>query len=186
MFVIALQVMIAWFYSHVLEWIIHKYLLHNRKAGPAFKHHFRYHHLAARRNGMLDNKYRKDKWYHWLVDDEIVGLSLLSVIHLPIAWFFPWAYGILVISALHYFVVHRLAHRDYHWARKNLPHHYEHHMGPDQAMNWGVRSSWVDKLFNTRKLYIGTKREILVYRRICSAEKRGVRVRSHRIERQRY
>ena len=174
------QIVIAWFYSHVLEWFIHKYVLHNPKIGPAFKHHYKYHHLAARRNAMVDKKYLKSRWYHWFVDDEITGLSFLAILHLPLAWFFPYAYAVLMISAVHYFTVHRLAHQDYHWARKYLSHHYDHHMGIDQNVNWGVRSDWVDHFFNTRVVYKGTKREILRYKRVCSAEKRGVRVRSHR------
>ena len=129
---------------------------------------------------MIDNKYIKGRWYEWLWDDEIVGLSILSVIHLPIAWFFPYAYLYLVLAAVQYFVVHRLAHRDYHWARNYLSHHYDHHMGINQHMNWGVRAAWPDKLFGSRAVYKGTKREIIQYKRTNSADKRGVRVRSHR------
>lgn len=178
-----LQVLVAWFYSHVLEWFIHKHVLHNKIVKSAFKHHFRYHHLAARRNAMIDKKYIKSRWYHWLVDDETVGLTFLALLHLPLVWIFPWAYGVLVVSAIHYFFVHWRAHRDVHWARSNLSHHYDHHMGPNQHLNWGVRAQWVDKLFKTRLVYKGTKREILVYKRVRISEKRGVSARSHRTKR---
>lgn len=181
--IIFFQIVIAWVYSHFLEYFVHKYVLHNLKVKPAFKHHFRYHHLAARRTGMIDYKYKKPSWFHWLWDDETIGLSFLALLHLPVVFLFPWAYAVLIISALHYFLVHGMSHKDYHWGRKHLSHHYDHHMGTDQGMNWGVRRDWVDRLFRTRGVYKGTKREILNYKRICSAEKRGVRVRSHRNKR---
>ena len=115
---------------------------------------------------MVDSKYRKNKFIHWLKDDEIVGLSLLAVLHLPLAWFFPFAYGVLLISAVHYFFLHKISHSDHLWAREHLSHHYDHHMGKNQGMNWGVRADWVDKIFGTREVYKGTKREIINYKRV--------------------
>tara|TARA_A100001011_G_scaffold297472_2_gene310182 strand:- start:54 stop:452 length:399 start_codon:yes stop_codon:yes gene_type:complete len=132
---------------------------------------------------MIDNKYIKPRWYHWLKDDEVVGLSGLALLHLPLAWFFPWAYGVLILSAVHYFFAHKRAHSDAHWAREKLSHHYDHHMGPDQAKNWGVRADWVDRLFGSRKVYKGTKREIIMYKRVKVSSRRGVSARSYRVKR---
>ena len=163
MTLILTQIILAWIYSHVLEYLLHKNLLHNPKSKAWFKFHFGDHHRQARSFYMLDKKYVKEKWWHWFKDDEVIGLSILAILHGPLFFFFPYAYAVLIISAIHYFVVHQWAHRGHHWARKWLPHHYDHHMGKDQHSNWGVRSAWVDEMVGTRKVWKGSLREQIRY-----------------------
>jgi len=50
--------------------------------------------------------------------------------------------------------VHRKAHLDTEWGKKNLPWHYDHHMGKNQNANWGVTTDWVDRLAGTRIKYL--------------------------------
>ena len=43
---------------------------------------------------------------------------------------------------------------DVEWAKKNIPWHYEHHMGNNQDANWGVTNSFWDLLIGTRVKYL--------------------------------
>ena len=153
---VILQMAIAWVYSHVLEYTLHRWWLHNRKRKHWFRDHFGNHHRIARKNWMFDH--RSHDPISVRNDREIKGLILLALLHSPVAIWFPWAYLVLVYSALAYFVVHRRAHQDFRWARENLPWHYDHHVG-QQNMNWGVRLPWVDWIAGTRREYKGTPRE---------------------------
>ncbi len=54
---------------------------------------------------------------------------------------------------------HMRAHLDPAWGRESMPWHYDHHMGPDQDMNWGIVRPWFDELMGTRARYAGTARE---------------------------
>ena len=173
-----MQVAIAWAYSHILEHCIHRWWLHNRKRKHWFKDHFGDHHKISRKNCMYDARsYSK---IDPRGDREIKGLMMLALVHSPIAIWFPWAYLVLVYSAISYFFVHRRAHQDFRWARENVPWHYDHHMGPDQNMNWGVRLPWVDWIAGTRKIYVGTPREEKEYNSFLRTIKRIYAIRSHR------
>ena len=183
MFVLAvLQVAIAWVYSHVLEYCLHRWWLHNRKRKHWFKDHFGNHHKIARKNQMYDP--RSYTGIDPRGDREVKGLILLALAHSPIAIWFPYAYLVLAYSAISYFLVHRKAHQDFRWARENVPWHYDHHMGPDQNLNWGVRRSWVDTLVGTRKVYVGTPKEEKEYNDFLRTIKRVYAIRSHLDKRQ--
>ena len=117
-------------------------------------------------------------------DREIKGLALLALIHSPIAIWFPWAYLILAYSTVAYFLVHRRSHQDFRWARNYVPWHYDHHVGPNQNMNWGVRLPWVDWIVGTRQVFIGTPREEEQYNNFLGTIKRIHAIRSHSNKRQ--
>ena len=171
------QMAIAWVYSHLLEYSLHRWWLHNRKRKHWFRDHFGNHHKLARKNWMYD--YRSHDKIQPTKDREIKGLFLLALLHAPIAIWFPWAYLVLVYSAFAYFIVHRRAHQDFRWARENLPWHYDHHIGK-QNMNWGVRLPWVDWIAGTRVKHVGTPREEREYNSFLRTIKRIYAVRSHR------
>ena len=173
---VALQMTIAWIYSHLLEYVLHRWWLHNRKRKHWFRDHFGNHHKLARKNWMYD--YRSHDKIQPTKDREIKGLFLLGLIHSPVAIWFPWAYLVLVYSTFAYFIVHRRSHQDFHWARKNLPWHYDHHIGK-QNMNWGVRLPWVDWIAGTRIKYVGTKKEETEYNSFIRTIKRIYAIRSH-------
>lgn len=177
---VILQMAIAWVYSHLLEYSLHRWWLHNRKRKHWFRDHFGNHHKLARKNWMYDH--RSHDTIQPTKDREIKGLLLLALLHSPIAIWFPWAYLVLVYSTAVYFVVHRRAHQDFRWARENLPWHYDHHIGK-QNMNWGVRLPWVDWLFGTRRIYKGTPQEERGYNSFLRTIKRIHAVRSHRNKR---
>ena len=178
---VLLQMAIAWVYSHLLEYSLHRWWLHNRKRKHWFRDHFGNHHKLARKNWMYDHR-SHDK-IQPTKDREIKGLLLLALLHSPIAIWFPWAYLVLVYSAAAYFIVHRRAHQDFRWARENLPWHYDHHIG-QQNMNWGVRLPWVDWIAGTRRVYRGTPREEREYNSFLRTIKRIHAIRSYRNKRQ--
>lgn len=181
MFGIVLQVALAWAYSHVLEYCLHRWLLHNRHRKKWFKTHFGDHHKIARRNMMLDSKAYKA--IEIKGDPEIKGLIVLGLLHSPVAILWPFAYAMLIWSAFSYFFVHRRAHQDFRWARENLSWHYDHHMGPDQNVNWGVRLPWVDWIMGTRVHWKGEQKEVSEYNSFFRMIKRIYGTRSHRNQR---
>ncbi len=145
---IVVQIFAAWVYSHIFEYVAHRYFLHNHKLFKfAFKNHFATHHRVSRKNKMYDEAYESLLSSRF----EIVSLLAASALHVPIAFVFPWAYGTLVFSAFMYYFLHRKAHTDVEWGKKWLPWHYAHHMGKDQHVNWGVRLPIVDYIMGTRK-----------------------------------
>ena len=146
---IVLQIFAAWVYGHILEYVAHRYFLHNHKKFKfAFKNHFATHHKISRKNEMYDSNYENAISSKF----EILSLSIAAVLHAPLVIFFPWSYGTLVFSALMYYILHRKAHTDVEWGKKWLPWHYAHHMGRDQHKNWGVRLPIVDHVLGTREL----------------------------------
>ena len=119
-------------------------------------------------------------------DPEVKGLIVLALLHVPIAVVWPFAYATLVYSSISYFVVHRKAHQDFRWARENLPWHYDHHMGKNQNMNWGVRLPWVDWIMGTRVHWKGEQREEREYNNFFRTLKRVYAIRSHRDKRKQH
>ena len=141
------QILAAWLYSHIFEYIAHRYVLHgHKKFKYAFNHHFSQHHGASRKNGMYDETYEN------LVSSkfEVISLSFITAAHFPLWFFFPYAYITLVFSMTAYYVLHRKSHTDVEWGKKWLPWHYDHHMGKNQHLNWGVRLPIIDYIAGTR------------------------------------
>ena len=120
------QIILAWFYGHIIEYLAHRYILHNWKIKIPFKNHFGNHHKICRRTDFHDKRYKKVLSKDSLF--EIGTLTSLTVIHFPIWFFFPWAYVTIIWSVLCYYIVHRKMHTEPQWAVKWTPWHYEHHM----------------------------------------------------------
>jgi sterol desaturase/sphingolipid hydroxylase (fatty acid hydroxylase superfamily) len=141
------QILAAWFYSHIFEYLVHRHILHsNKNFKRAFKHHFSQHHGTSRKNQMYDESYEN------LVSSkfEIIGLSFAALIHFPLVFFFPYAYATLLLAMITYYIVHRKAHTDVAWGKKYMPWHHDHHMGKNQHLNWGVRLPIIDHIAGTR------------------------------------
>lgn len=178
------QVAIAWVYSHVLEYCLHRWLLHDRHKKYWFKTHMGDHHRAAKKNFMYDENFKKE--VNIMTDPEVRGLILLAMIHSPIAALFPYAYLTLIICSYSYFYTHRKSHQDLRWARENAPWHYDHHLGKDQNVNWGVRLPIIDWLVGTRVKYKGTQIEEERYNSLINKLRQINELRSHRNKRKRY
>ena len=146
---IGTQVAIAWLYGHVFEYCAHRYLLHDHKNfKPLFRNHFGHHHYVSRKNEMYDEGYSSFLSSRF----EMIALVAAAFVHLPIAFYYSYAYCTLLVSLTVYYIVHRKAHTNVEWGRRWLPWHYDHHMGKNQHLNWGVRLPIIDILTGTRKV----------------------------------
>ena len=141
-------------YSHLLEWVLHKYVLHGlgkNKKSP-WASHWHTHHRRSRQNDHYDEDYKKG-FFDLTVRSEILGLCTLSLIHLPLIFISPLFYITLVLCSIRYYKIHKKSHLDPEWCKKHLPWHYDHHMGKNQDANWGVTTDWIDRLVGTRIKY---------------------------------
>jgi len=149
-----LSIPLAIVYSHLLEWAMHKYVLHgigkNKKS--AWASHWNTHHRRSRQNDNYDEDYKKG-FFDKTVRSEILGLFVLSFIHIPTIFISPLFYYTLVVCAIRYYLIHKKSHLDVEWCKKHLPWHYDHHMGKNQDANWGVTTDWFDKVAGTRIKY---------------------------------
>jgi sterol desaturase/sphingolipid hydroxylase (fatty acid hydroxylase superfamily) len=136
---VLLQIVLAYLYSHVLEYYVHKFLHRFKKKGQLLSFHLRAHHVNAKKHMMLDRPSGREALY----------LGLLAAAHSPLLLVAPWAFGTLVVCSCMYLYVHNKSHLDPEWGKKHVPWHVDHHLGNQQA-NWGVRRDWVDKLLGTR------------------------------------
>ena len=139
----------------MLEWVVHKYVLHGlgkRKNSP-WASHWHTHHRNSRKNDNYDDDYN----YSFMKKTrrgEIFGLIKMALVHLPLLFYIPLFYATLIACAFRYYFMHKKAHLDVEWGKKNMPWHYDHHMGKNQDSNWGVTTDWVDKIVGTRMTHI--------------------------------
>jgi len=152
---------VAVVFSNAVEWIVHKYVLHGLGANKRsfWSFHWHEHHKNARRHGFFDPDYERSPFGWNAQGKEVLGLFWLSLGVTPFLALAPYfvltSYG----TAYNYYRCHKRAHRDPEWARKHLPWHYDHHMGPNQHANWCVTRPWFDLILGTRVPYAGTDRE---------------------------
>lgn len=152
-------------YANAFEWVAHKYLLHGRgkEKGSFFSFHWHGHHRNARRYGHVDPMYVQPLLGGGVAlqarGKEAVGLAVTALVHWPVMKRAPW-FGVAIGGAMAaYYWVHQRSHQDTEWARKWLPWHYDHHMGPNQDANWCVTFPLFDHVMGTREPYVGTERE---------------------------
>lgn len=150
---IVLQISIAWLYSHIAEYCIHRWLLHKFaiKKGKIFSFHWRGHHKEARINNFKDNAYFGHPFKINSAGKELFYLVCVIILHAPLYLYFPWAFLTLCYSTASYYYIHRKSHRNPEWAAENLPWHYAHHMAMNQNANFGVRSDLIDRIAGTRE-----------------------------------
>lgn len=144
-----------------IEWVVHKHVLHGlgRNKASFWSFHWHEHHREARQNDHVDRFYERSVFGWHAQTKEAVALVGAGLAFLPLAPVAPvfvatlWGYGIF------YHQVHKRSHTDPDWARRWVPWHYDHHMGPNQDANWGVVLPWWDHVLGTREVYYGTERE---------------------------
>lgn len=151
----------AIFFSNGVEWVVHKYVLHGLGARKSsfWAFHWHEHHRNARREGFYDPDYQRSAFGWHAQGKEVLGLFGLSLLVTPLLPFAPYFTLTAYLTAYNYFWCHKRAHQDPDWARKHLPWHYDHHMGPNQHSNWCVTRPWFDHILGTREPYLGTERE---------------------------
>lgn len=149
------------FLANLSEWLVHRHVLHGlgRRRSSFWSFHWHEHHRAARRNAMFDPDYERFPIGWHAQGKEILGLSLGAIPALAVAPWMPTLGLTLVGCGVEYWYKHRRAHLDPAWARAHLPWHVDHHLGRDQDANWCVTRPWCDRLFGTRKPWLGTAEE---------------------------
>jgi sterol desaturase/sphingolipid hydroxylase (fatty acid hydroxylase superfamily) len=147
-----IQIIIGLLYVNLLEWTVHKYLLHglgkNKKSIFAF--HWKDHHRVVRKHNFKDPDY-----FGSIVSSfkskEVIILFILALLHLPLVFIFPVLYFTLCLGMLLYYGLHRYAHTNPVWAKKYLRWHYDHHCGKNQDSNWCVTFPLWDYVLGTRR-----------------------------------
>jgi sterol desaturase/sphingolipid hydroxylase (fatty acid hydroxylase superfamily) len=149
-------------YANAGEWLIHKYVLHERgrRKGGFWGFHWLEHHRKVRLHAFEDPDYRRSVIGTHGQGKEALMLGVAAVAHAPLFPVAPFFTATVMWSAWDYYRKHKRAHLDPEWAREHLPWHYDHHMGPDQDENWCVTRPWFDLLMGTRVPYVGTPREL--------------------------
>tara|TARA_R110000824_G_scaffold171379_1_gene348882 strand:+ start:84 stop:599 length:516 start_codon:yes stop_codon:yes gene_type:complete len=139
-------------YCNGLEWVIHKHLLHRKKSGR-WGFHWKHHGLTKKNKGE-DPEYSD----HWFSPMELVGITTLAVLHFPLVFVLPWVYLAVLVHGATYLYIHRKTHVDIGWAKKHVPWHWDHHMGPKKAVeaNWCVTFPLFDYVMRTRVKYYNT------------------------------
>lgn len=150
----------GFFYAQISEWFIHRYFLHalGTKKNSPFSFHFLEHHRVCRKLEFRDPIYENPLFSEKGDTHEVVYLGLLALGHIPLFFVAPGFVTGAIIGATRYYYVHRRCHLEPEWCKKHFPWHYDHHMAPNQHMNWGVTNQWVDKILGTREYYLGTER----------------------------
>ena len=148
-------------YSNAAEWWIHKHVLHGegKSKKSYWSFHFHEHHNACRANDMHDPGYLRPLFGRHPQGKEALGIVALMAVHAPLLPIAPFFTATVWYSALRYHRNHKRSHLDVEWGKKNMPWHYDHHMGPDQDQNWGVTRPWIDRFMGTAVPYHGTEAE---------------------------
>ena len=145
---IVVAVLLGLLYGNFIEWFAHKYVLHGlgKKRSSLWSFHFHEHHKLVRKWKGGDPQYLNFEF-----GPEWRALSLLTLAHVPLFFFFPIFSGTLVVHSVMYYMLHRKSHLDPVWAKKWMPWHYDHHMGKNQDANWGVTTDIWDTILNTKR-----------------------------------
>ncbi|HMU97801.1 MAG TPA: sterol desaturase family protein [Chitinophagales bacterium] len=151
-------------FANAFEWYFHKEILHGqgKKKGNFWRFHWAVHHKTVLDENYRDSDYEKDIIESW--NPQSKEVASLAVAAVAVAPFFPIAPGFvsaLWLSQYNYYRVHKKSHLDPEWGYKYLPWHYDHHMAPNQDMNWCVTFPLWDYVMGTRLVYKGTEREQL-------------------------
>lgn len=138
-------------YANASEWVIHKYVLHERgrKKGGFWQFHWVEHHRNVRLHGHFDPDYQRPLSGWNAQTKEALMLTLGAAAHLPLLPIAPFFTATVVWSAFDYYRKHKRSHMDPDWAREHLPWHYWHHMGRNQDTNWCVTNPFWDRVVGT-------------------------------------
>jgi hypothetical protein len=144
-----------------VEWAVHKYVLHDRgkKPGTFWSFHFHEHHKAVRQHAYHDPNYQRFPLGFHAQGKETWGLIAASVALLPVFPVAPFFVGTSWYCAVNYYRVHKKSHNDPEWGKRNVPWHYDHHMGNHPGANWCVTKPWFDYIMGSRVYGKGSVRE---------------------------
>lgn len=146
------QILFGLFYANAGEWLIHKYILHEqgRKKGSIWRFHYSEHHKNCRQNNFRDTDYESSVFEWNAQGKEAISLVAIGLVHAPLFPVSPFFIGAVWFSLGNYYYLHKKSHLEPEWGKKNLPWHYDHHMGKDQDKNWCVTFPLFDYIMGTR------------------------------------
>lgn len=138
--------------ANATEWVMHKYVLHGmgKKQGTFWAFHFHEHHKEVRKHGYYDPNYERFPLGLHAQGKETWALIATSVALIPLFPVAPFFVGTLWYCAGNYYRVHKHSHNNPEWGQKNVPWHYDHHMGNKPGANWCVTKPWFDYIMGTR------------------------------------
>ena len=144
--------------ANAFEWFAHKYVLHGvHRVGQSryspvprsMKSHWE-HHREVRKEVFSDYGY-VEGLENWRVRNELLSLAVVGVVFSGLSYKVSKGFAFATwYSAVNYFYVHRKAHLEPEWAKRNIPWHYDHHMNSNQDANWCVTKPWFDYVMGTR------------------------------------
>jgi hypothetical protein len=148
-------------YANALEWASHRYLQHGlgKKKSSFWAFHWHEHHRNARRFNHYDPDYRRSRIGFQAQGKETLAVALACLSHVPLLPIAPFFTSAAMAYAIYSYRIHKRAHLDPDWAKKHVPCHWDHHMGPDQDANFCTAAPWFDIIMGTRKPYLGTERQ---------------------------
>ncbi len=134
-------VLLGFLYGCLFEYLFHRYIFHGlgKKKSSFFAFHLREHHLNARRDGFRDERFSSN---------ELFGIPILIVTHIPMYFISPALYFTVCTHSLVFVFVHNISHRYPELSKKWLWWHWNHHM-KNQNKSWGVVCPLVDILTGT-------------------------------------
>lgn len=147
--------------SNAFEWLIHRHVLHGvgKKKGSFWSFHFHEHHRNVRKNGGFDPLYEEPFWKAPSKSKEALGVLGMAAVVTPLLPVAPYFVAAAWLNSGAYYYLHKKAHLDPEWARRWLPWHVDHHLGPNQEANWCVTWPMMDWLMNTRRPWVNTEAE---------------------------
>ena len=137
-------------YANILEWIIHRYILHGlgKKKKNVLSFHWHGHHKQVRKSSGFDLDYKTLS-----MTGEVKGLLLLICVHTLSLYISTTLFITLVSYSIVYYIVHGYSHLNPSWSKRWVPWHYDHHMGKNQDANWCVLFPMADYMFGSRVKY---------------------------------
>jgi len=160
---IVCQIVAGLLYGNFVEWMAHKYFLHDlgKKPKSIFAFHWYEHHRKSTIYKFRDSDYDKPIWNWNSRGKEIIGLFLLWLIHSWLFFVLPIFFITVTYCVFNYYFTHKWAHQNPEWAKKHLRWHWEHHQMKNQDANFCVTQPWFDYIFGTRIHYreITTKKK---------------------------
>lgn len=147
-------------YGSVLEWLIHREVMHSRRFELAYKRHTVEHHSQRRAPGHYYAKSDEEKTYHLF---ETSYMPVVFLLNAPYYAFFYWLWGTSGASAAAlgtaaYIMIYETLHwamhapdafpfREHAWFRFLSEHHRRHHRRA--KVNYNVVCPLADLLFGT-------------------------------------
>lgn len=149
--ILILQILAGIVYGNLLEWVLHKHILHRTDKRSPFSAHWYRHHRNTRQNQFVDADYAKWIWSWDARLSEVIGLLVVAALHVWLFFVAPVFFFTLIAWVFVYYFVHLISHKWPFIGKKLFRHHYDHHMGKNQNANWCVTFPLWDYILGTRE-----------------------------------